>query len=89
MSTIPVPFITAENMNSLQSPHKGKDLGPGYGNSVSFKSADLESGNTKSGSGFQLSVSAIIFLGILAVIGVFLEVCGHGKTHVELDKLTR
>ena len=71
MSTIPVPFITPENMNSLQSPHKSKDLGPGYGNSVSFKSTDLESGNPKSGSGFQLSVSAIIFLGILAVIGVF------------------
>ena len=71
MSTIPVPFITQENMNSLQSPQKSKDLGPGYGNSVSFKSTDLESGNPKSGSGFQLSVSAIIFLGILAVIGVF------------------
>ena len=25
----------------------------------------------------------------LAVIAVFLEVCEHGKTHNELDKLTR
>ena len=76
MSTIPVPFITQENMNSLPSPHKGKDLGQGYANSQALKSADLEGGNSKSGSGSgsQLSVSAIIFLGILVVIGIFVTI---------------
>ena len=43
-------------------------------NSVSKDLANLESGHTKSGSGLQLSVSAIIFLGILAVIGVFVVI---------------
>ena len=41
--------------------------------------------NTKYG----LFSSAVTKPDGLAVIGVFLEVCGHGKTHVELDKLTR
>jgi len=40
--------------------------------------------NTKYG----LFSSAVTKPDGLAVIGVFLQVCGHGKTHVELDKLT-
>ena len=64
MSTIPVPFMAPSD--GLQSALKT--------NSVSKDLANLESGHTKSGSGLQLSVSAIIFLGILAVIAVFVVI---------------
>merc|ERR1712001_764121 len=51
------PTKTNSVSNSFQHPEK--NLG------------SLESGQSSSGSGFQLSVSAIIFIGLLVVIGVF------------------
>ena len=68
MSTIPVPFMAQTDRH--QSPHKAHSLANSF-NATEKNLGSLESGQAKTGTGFQLSVTAIIFLGLLVVIGIF------------------